>query len=118
MSDNRYKQLIFTAHALDRMKSRSISQDAVWRVVSHPDSTTPEDKPQTTRFVRTLNHRRYHVVGTYLKDERKTLIISVWVRGEEDRPSLAWSLITAPFKLVWWIIRKLTSILKTIFLDH
>lgn len=105
--DREYKSLIFTKHALERMSDRAISQDAVWRVLQHPDRTHPEGKANTTKFIRRLNERTYHVVGTYLPDQKKTLIVSTWVRGEEDKLPLVWRLLVAPFKVVWWMVRKL-----------
>jgi hypothetical protein len=106
-----YKSLIFTKHALERMSARQITQDAVWRVLQSPDRSLPEDKPQTSRFIRQLNGRTYHVIATYLPDQKKTLIVSAWVRGEDDRVPLMWQLITLPFKLAWWIIRKSARLL-------
>ena len=105
-----YKQLIFTNHAVDRMADRSISADAVWRVLQHPERTQREAKANTTRFIRTLDGRTYHIIGTYLPKERKTLIVSVWVRGENDRQPLVWQVITAPFRLLWWVVRSIMHI--------
>ncbi len=104
-----YKQLIFSNHALERMGDRSISKDSVWQTVSQPDRSHPEEKPETARFIRTINDRTYHVVGRYLATERKTLIISVWVRGEDDAMPVAWWLITAPFRAIFAVIRWLFS---------
>lgn len=108
MADSKfYKNLVFTNHALDRMKQRSVSADAVWRVLQHPEFTKPEGKQNTTKFIRTINHRQYQVIGTYLPQEKKTLVVSVWVRGEEDRVPLIWQIISAPFRVLWWLINKL-----------
>ncbi len=107
-----YKSLIFTNHALARMKDRSITADSVWRVVQHPDRTKPEGKPNTTRFIRTINDRTHHVVATYLPERKKTLIVSTWIRGEEDAVPVVWRLITAPVKVIWWIAKQLFSLLS------
>lgn len=108
--DREYHHLIFTKHALERLAQRSISQDVVERVLAHPDRSHPTDKAQTTKFIRELNGRVIHVVGTYLPDQKKWLIVSVWVRGEDDQASLVWQLISLPFKLIWWIIQKLIGL--------
>lgn len=100
-----YKQLIFTDHALQRMQLRSVSKDAIWRVLQHPERTIPSDKPDSTKFIRTINDREYHIIGTYLPDQDKTLIISLWVRGEDDPDSFWWWAITAPFKALWWALK-------------
>ena len=107
-----YKQLVFTNHALERMHSRRITKDAIWQTIHNPDRSIPEDKPDTARFIRTLSDRTYHAVATYLPDQKKTLVISAWVRGEEDAVPLVWRIITAPFTLVWWIA---STIFHTLF---
>lgn len=98
-----YKNVVFTKHALARLDDRTITQDAVYRVIQSPDRRFERD--DTTKFIRTLNGRKYHVVASYLKKEHKWLVVSVWVRGEDDKISLAWQLITLPFRLAWWGMR-------------
>lgn len=107
-----YKNLIFTDHALNRMRMRTISQEAIWQTVHRPDRSKPEEKPNTTRFIRTVNDRTYHVVGTYLSEQDKTLVISTWVRGEEDQVPVGWQLLTLPFKLLWRLITWVTEKIK------
>jgi hypothetical protein len=102
-----YHHLVFTKHALERLTQRSISQDAVERVLAHPDRTHPTGKAQTSKFIRELNGRVIHVVGTYLPDQKKWLIVSVWVRGEDDQLPLVWQIISLPFKLLWWLLKQL-----------
>ncbi len=99
-----YKNLIFTKHALVRMKDRNITEHSVWQTLQKPELTKPEGKPNTTRFIRTINDRKYHVVATHLPETHKTLVISAWVRGEEDAVPIAWRLITLPFKLSWRLL--------------
>jgi hypothetical protein len=99
-------EFIFTKHALQRLSERSISQDAAESVLRNPDKTVPGQKPGTVKFIRQLNGRNTQLVATYLEDQKKWLVVSAWVRGEEDKESIVWLLITAPFKLVWWLIRK------------
>lgn len=101
-----YQGFIFTKHALERLGGRSITKDSVVSVLRHPDSSKPTGKQNTTKFIRTLNGRLIHVVATYLPDQKKWLVISVWVRGENDRVPLIWRILTAPFKLVWWLCRQ------------
>lgn len=116
MRNKYYKRLIFTNHALDRMQYRRVSQEAVWRVLQHPDRVEPEEKPGSYRFIRILRGRQYQIIGVHLANEKKTLIISVWVRGEEDRPSLWWLVLRWPLQLLWRIVigsvKLLGSLLK------
>ena len=99
------ESLIFTTHAKERLKLRNLSEDTVRRVVQKPDRTKPGDKPESAVFIRKLDGRQIHVVGTYLPEQKKTLIVSTWVRGEEDPESLSWTILSAPFKLAWWLVK-------------
>jgi len=69
--DRTYKNLVFTKHALERTSGRVLTQDAIYQTVTAPIE----------------NHQ--------------WLVVSAWVRGEEDRESLVWQLLSLPFKLTW-----------------
>jgi hypothetical protein len=105
-----YQGFIFTKHAQERLGSRSISKDVVVDVLRYPTETKPTGKQNTTKFIKTVNNRLIHVVATYLNDQNKWLVVSVWVRGEEDSTPLSWQLITFPFKATWWVIRRLIKL--------
>jgi hypothetical protein len=105
-------QFIFTKHALERLQQRSISQDTAEAVLYHPDRTEPGQKPNTVKFIRTIHGRNVQIVATYLEDQKKWLVVSAWVRGEDDKVPFAWLLITLPFKLLWWLGKKLFMLLK------
>lgn len=98
-----YRSLIFTDHALERIDSRSVTQEMVYQAVVSPTKKYPSDK--TTKFIRMVHQRKVHVVAQYLKDEHKWLVISVWVRGEDDQAPIAWRIITFPFWLVWILVK-------------
>lgn len=102
---------ILTNHARERLKQRWITEDVVESVLRSPDRTEPGSKPGTVKFVRTLNGRQVQLIGTYLQDQDRWLIVSAWVRGEEDAVPLVWQLITLPFKAVWslllWLLGRL-----------
>ena len=106
--EREYKNVVFTKHALERMSSRSISSHAIWEVISHPDRVKAEKK-DSRRYIKTLRNRRYFVVASYLPKENKYLVVSTWVRGEDDKESIAWILITLPFKLLWKLIKVLVT---------
>src|SRR5258708_6649532 len=99
-------EFIFTKHALQRLKERGISVDQAEMVLRNPSQTIPGKKPDTVKFMRDVNGRNMQLVGTYLADQKKWLIVSAWVRAEEDRIPLIWQVITAPFKLAWWLLKK------------
>lgn len=98
-----YKNLIFTEHALERIILRSLSQDQIWQVIDQPKKQFKQQ--HNTKFIGKIEGRFIHVVAKRLATEQKWLIISVWVRGEEDPIPLSWQLISWPFKAVWWIIK-------------
>lgn len=98
---------IFTKHALQRLKERSISLDQAESVLRNPSQTFPGKKVGTVKFIRDINGRNTQLVGTYLADQKKWLIVSAWVRGEDDKVPFIWQLITLPFKGLWWLIKKL-----------
>jgi hypothetical protein len=102
-----YHHLVLTTHAQDRLQQRAISLDAVEAAVVHPDKKYPGKQAGTTKFIKTINGRRLHIIAQHLPDKDQWLIISVWVRGEDDRPSLAWQILALPFKILWWMISKL-----------
>jgi hypothetical protein len=104
-----YKNLVFTKHAWERLKDRSLTKDTIYQTVSHPDKTFHNQ--DNYKFIRTINNRKIHVVSTPIENN-KYLIISTWVRGEDDKLPLIWILITLPFKIIWWIIK---SIFNSIF---
>jgi len=99
-----YKNLIFTKHALDRVKGRWITQNAVYQVVRFPDKKY--GNKDSVKFIKTIKNRKIHVVANYLNHEGKWLIVSVWVRGEKDKIPLVWRLIALPFKIVLWLVKK------------
>lgn len=109
--DREYRGLIFTKHALERAQDRGITQAMVAEVMAHPDHTHPGEKPYSAKFIRELQGRRVHVVATFLPDKRQWLIVSVWVRGEEDRVPMAWQLLTLPFKVGWIFVKKISRLL-------
>lgn len=96
---------IFTKHALERLAKRSISQEDAEAVLRYPGRTMPGQKPGTVKFIRNLHNRNMQIVATYLHDQKKWLVVSAWVRGEEDKVPLVWQLITLPFKLLFWLLQ-------------
>jgi len=96
--DRTYKNLVFTKHAQERISGRVLTQDAIYLTVTAPDKTFPSKG--NTKFIRTVNNRLIHVVATPIENQQ-WLVVSAWVRGEEDRESLVWQLLTLPFKLTW-----------------
>ncbi|GAB1420783.1 hypothetical protein MASR2M15_09050 [Anaerolineales bacterium] len=91
MPNREYKNLIFTAHALERMQLRKIQEEAIYQTIHKPDEKIIETAGNM-RYVRAYQGRKYHVVSGYLDREKKYLIISAWVKGEKD-PSGFWKIL-------------------------
>jgi hypothetical protein len=104
-----YKNLVFSKHALGRARDRTLTQDAIYQVIQSPDKKFVNK--DNTKFIRTINDRKIHVVATPIENQQ-WLVISAWVRGEDDRLSLVWQMITAPFRLIWWLSKALVNQLK------
>jgi len=99
-----YKNIILTNHAYDRIKSRSISDYSIYDTINYPDKKISKAN-NSVKYIKDIGSRKYHVVATYKKDQKKYLVISAWVRGEDDRVPIIWQLITFPFKAAFWIIK-------------
>ena len=99
-------KIILSKHALARAKSRRIAIALLEKIILKPDKTFTL-KDDKFKFVKNLAGRHYQVVATQLKKENKWLVISAWVKGEDDQPPFAWTLITAPFRVIWWLLKKI-----------
>jgi len=95
------------------MEGRTISREMVRLTLANPDKTFPvqenakdfQDSPKI-KFIKTIHGRQTQVIASLLPD-KKWLIISVWIRGEEDKVPLMWQLITLPFRISWFLIKKM-----------
>jgi hypothetical protein len=99
-------KIVLSKHALERAKFRKIELSVIEKIIFNPDQKI-NLKDGKFKFIKNLNHRRYQIIAADIKKENKWLVISVWVRGEEDRVPLMWILISAPFRLLWWLLQKL-----------
>ncbi|MCU0497255.1 MAG: DUF4258 domain-containing protein [Anaerolineae bacterium] len=75
--------IIFTDHARERLKLRKISEQMVFTTLKNPERTENEADGDT-KFIKTVQKRNVQVIARYLPDQKKWLIVSAWVRGEED----------------------------------
>lgn len=77
--DNHYKGLIWTNHAITRMRERGISQGDAWATWNHPDQSRPGTGSRQGAWIyyRTWGSQKIEVVAK--QNERKEwVIISVW----------------------------------------
>jgi hypothetical protein len=102
--DREYKNVIFTQHALQRMKLRRINQEMVVTAIRRPDKQELEGDGDT-KFIKLVDGRSLHVVSKYLNEDRKWLVISTWVRGEDDPKPLWLQILMLPVRLVQGLLK-------------
>lgn len=75
--DNDFKGLIWTNHALARMKQRGIKQGDAWTTWRRPDQSRHSKTKGSWVYYKTFGNQRIEVVAK--KNEKKEwLILSVW----------------------------------------
>ncbi len=113
MAQRTYKNIVFTKHAAERMALRSITQHSIWETITYPHQVRC-DKKDTKKYIKTIRGRKYFAVASKLPKENTYVVVSTWVRGEDDKPPLVWILITTPFKIFWkvmrFVIKKIASL--------
>jgi len=103
-------KIVLTKHALERARSRKMELYPIERTILDPDKKISLGE-QKFKFFKNVAGRHYQLVATFLPKEDKWLIISVWIRGEEDQLPFMWRLISAPFYFLWWLIRIIFQLL-------
>jgi len=106
-------KIILSKHALERAQLRGIELSVIEKVILNPEHKI-NLKDGKFKFIKKIYDRHYQVIASEVKKENKWIVISVWVRGENDRIPLIWTLISAPFRLFWWILKKLIKAFLTI----
>jgi hypothetical protein len=86
-----YKGIVFSKHALERMKQRRVTHEMIVNTIQRSDQKKLEEDGDT-KFIRELNGRPLHVVSAYLPEEKTWLVKTVFVRGEDD-PKPLWQQI-------------------------
>ncbi len=72
-----YGRAIWTNHALNRLRGRSISQDEAWLAFQHPDRSHPGKQRGTIEYQKTVGSSLITVVA--MQNEKKEwLILSCW----------------------------------------
>ncbi len=104
-------QIIFTKHALSRSQQRYVPQDKIEQVLLWPDKTfSLEDNK--TKFIRVIDQRQFQVIASYLAKEDKWLVISAWVRGEEDSKPIFDQLLEELGGGLLWFFKQIIGIFR------
>ena len=82
MYSRNFGGVIWTNHALDRLKDRNISQGDAWAAFSRPDQSRRAESPNAWVYYKTFKNTRLEVVAK--KNERgEWIILSVWLRRSD-----------------------------------
>ncbi len=114
-------KVIISTHARERISRRAISLTDLEKTIAYPDFRD-EQADGKIKFSKTIAGRKHQVVATFLQEQQAWLVVSAWVRGEEDRLPLTWLIISWPFRLVWqitsWLLQQLWHLIKRIFAEN
>ena len=102
-----YKSLIFTTHALERSQQRHLQLEDIYQTVKFPTKAISLDHDKL-KAIKQINGRQIQVV-TAPKAANQRLVISVWVRGEEDQASLLMQIFESLKSLVKFIFTAKTA---------
>lgn len=80
---------VLTDHAEERMVLRRITRDMIAQALDKPDRKEAEPDGDT-EYIRTIKGRQLHVIAFYKADQKKWIVKSAFVRGEEDQKGLKW----------------------------
>lgn len=83
--NNNFGGIIWTNHALQRLKGRKITQSDAWLTWRRPEKSRYIKEKGSWVFHRTYNNRRIEVIAK--KNERKEwIILSVWSKEVTKNP--------------------------------
>jgi hypothetical protein len=77
--DNHYHGVIWTNHALERLRERKIKQGDAWATWNRPEHSRKGSAPGSWVYYRTWGSEQIEVVAKQ-NDKREWLILSVWSR--------------------------------------
>ncbi len=103
-----YGGVIWTNHAIERLSLRRIYQADALSVMRKPEKTFPGKKPDTVKFIRSINGRRVHLVAS-LNEYKKWVVLTAWVRGEEDQYGFPEKYV---YMFVDWVVGKVASFFR------
>lgn len=87
--DNHFGGVIWTNHALDRLRERGIRQGDAWAVFNRPEQSRKGNSGNWV-YYRTYGDQRIEVVAKQ-NEKKEWLILSVWNKpvGESDQKSFS-----------------------------
>jgi len=83
---NRYLDVIFTKHVINRLYNRGISQSDAWQTFQHPDGSVPGKTPGSRKFYKNYGRKKIEIVAK--KNEKgEWVILTGWIRYPNGRPA-------------------------------
>ncbi len=83
--DKNYGGVVWTNHALQRMKQRGIKQGNAWATWRRPDQSRRSKTKGTWVYYKTLGGQKIEVVAKQ-NEKKEWLILSVWSRDVSREP--------------------------------
>ena len=74
----RYSDIIFTNHAIDRMKQRGLTYDHVRETVKNPDRSFGGKESGTTESIRQYGNSRVTII-TKKNPQNEIIVLSAWI---------------------------------------
>jgi len=83
MPEYDFVPFVLTNHAKERMRLREITTGMIAEALANPHSTQ-EARDGDTKYIRFFNRRELHVIAFYKANQKKWIVKSTWIRGEND----------------------------------
>lgn len=78
-----HETVVFTKHAREQLSLRKIGEDMVIQVMRRPSKTYNADNGKI-KFIGKTAGAKLHAVCKPIPEENKWLVITLWIRGEDD----------------------------------
>lgn len=79
---NRYRELIFTDHALSRLRERQIPLADAWYTWRRPDTTTKGKAAGSWKYTRSKGDQTMRVVAKQ-NEKKEWVVLSVWTKEKK-----------------------------------
>ena len=92
--DRKYGGVIWTNHAIERLKQRNISQGDAWATFKRPSESRFAKSKGAWVYYKTYGNQKVEVVAKQ-NEKKEWIILSVWskpVHGGQKKPKSLWSL--------------------------
>ena len=101
-------RIVYTDHAHERIGLRRLSKTSIEQTIRHPDRVQKIENGET-KYTKRMGSKLYQVVVKIDHQQEAIIVVSAWIRGQEDPPDYLWKFITLPFRLIRWLWRLLFS---------